>query len=600
MNMDPQMQMIVDIALIMIIGGLCAVIFAKLRMPAVIGYLAAGLIVGPFFPLHLVQDVDLINFMANLGIILLMFTLGLDFNLKKLRSIGLTPVLAGIIEVSLMVLTGYGLGTAFGWNGIESLFLGAVMAGSSTAIIVKVMAETGKIKAEHTGTLIGILIVDDFASVFILALTSPIITGAHMTTSSIFLTILLINAFVAISLVLGMAVIPRAMDKLGRDYSDETILLVSLGLCFSLAVTSYVLGLSVAIGAFIMGIIISQSTAAQKVVQKITPIEEMFLAVFFVSIGMLINPVLILDNIWIVLIIAAVFVLGKFATVSLGTYVATQQARTSLTIGLSMVAMGEFSYVIAKMGTEAGVVGPSFYSTVIGASLVTMLVLPLSIRRSDRTISWLSGHLPRWLREDLQYVEGMWASVRHRLSMSQEKRDAVRKELIGILVDVTFLFVVLMAASVVNVFETLLLFLKTWVPLIPYVIFIEIVVALFLPATLNIIKRVRRIADVLTVSAIESGNYSAKAGRLIYRTFMAIISMLLFVIMLSFLSPLLDLFEDVPSGALLLVVVFGAVLVFLLWNVFDTVHNRICHELRKGISGAVEEKPCDPRGGAGN
>jgi CPA2 family monovalent cation:H+ antiporter-2 len=447
-----------------------------------------------------------------------------------------------------------------------------------------VLAETGRIKEEHVTTLIGLLIVEDFASVFILALTSPIITGASLTTSSIIVTIITINAFVAISLILGAAVIPKTMDWVSRKYTSETLLLVALGLCFSLSFVSFLLGFSIAIGAFMMGIIISQSRSVHQVVAKTTPIEEMFLAVFFVSIGMLIDPVVIWNNLWIVLLIAAVFVIGKFVAVSTGSFAANLEGKKAMTIGLSMVAMGEFTYVIAKMGSEAGLVSTSFYSTIIGASLITMLVLPISIKRSDRTIWWVVRHLPKGTKEDLRHLEEARTTVRQRLSMSLESRTIIRREVIGILVNITFLFVVLFVANIVHGFELMLSYLESSnIEIIPYIIFIQIIFALLLPATVNIIKRVRRIADVMAASAMESGHYTMRLGRLFYRMFMAILSIMLFLFMLSFLAPLLSVLEKVPAGILALVAIIGAALIYLLWNVFNSIHNKVCDELGKGI-----------------
>ena len=581
---DVSTRFLLDITLIMVIGGLCAVVFAKLRMPAVIGYLVAGLIVGPQFPLHLVQDVDLINFMADLGIILLMFTIGLDFNLKKLKEIGLAAVLAGVIEVAFMIILGYFLGNALGWGSIQSLFLGAVMAGSSTAVIIKVLSEAGRIKEEHVPTLIGLLIVEDFASVFLLALTSPIITGAQLTLGSVLYTIVTINAFVAISLILGAAVIPKVMDSIDRKYSSETLLLVSLGLCFALSFISFALGFSVAIGAFMMGIIISQSHVVHHVVAKITPIEEMFLAVFFVSIGMLIDPVIILDNILVVLLIAGAFIVGKVVAVTIGAYTANVEAKKAMTIGMSMVVMGEFAYVIAKMGSEAGVVSPAFYSTIIGASLITMLVLPYSVKRSDSAIWWLVRHLPEALKQDLRHLEAVRATVRQRLAISQDRKAAVNGEVLWILVDITFLFVVLFIANVVHGFELVLSYLS-WagIEILGYIVFIQIIFALLLPAIIDINRRVRRIADIMAASAMESGHYAASMGRLFYRMFMAVISVIIFLLVVSFLVPLLDVLSAVPAGILLGFVAIGIVLMYLLWNVFDSIHNKICTELKRGI-----------------
>jgi CPA2 family monovalent cation:H+ antiporter-2 len=581
---DITTRYLLDITLIMIIGGVCAVWFSRLRMPVVIGYLVAGLLVGPKFPLQLVQDVDLINFMADLGIILLMFTIGLEFNLKKLKSMGLAIVLAGTIEVIIMVVFGYVLGTALGWSSVESLFLGAVLSGSSTAVIVKVLTETGRIKKEYALPLIGLLIIEDFASVFIMALTSPIITGTALSFSSVMVTIVTIGAFVAISLILGAAIIPKAMDMISKKYSSEVLLLVALGLCFSLAFISQLLGFSVAIGAFIMGIIVSQAPPIHQIVSSIKPIEEMFMAVFFVSIGMLIDPVVIVNNIGIVLLIAAVFTIGKVIAVTVGGFTANIEGKTAMTIGMSMVVMGEFAYVIAKMGSEAGVVSSSFYSTIIGASLVTMLAMPVLSKRTDQTIWWVARHIPVHLKNDIKHLEDIRGAVREKLALSSERQSLIRKEAVWIMVDVSFMFILLFSASMLHDFVLALNPLgHTNLEIISYIFFIQIIVALLLPALFNINKRVHRIAEIMASSIMEPTGQMTGVARLIYRTIMALVGVVVFIIMLSFLDPLFDILTGVPIGLLAIFALVGVVLIYLLWNLLKSFHDRVFEGLSKGI-----------------
>ncbi len=583
--MDAETIFLIDVTLLMIVAGFISLLFARLRQPAVIGYLAAGIILGPAFPLHLVKEVDLVQLLANLGIILLMFSIGLELNLKKLKEMGMSVVLAGSIEVGLMIALGYVLGLFMGWTGVQSLFLGAVMAGSSTAVVTAVLAEMGSIKKEYAGTIMGVLIVEDFASILILTLVSPSVTGVALTLGEVVRTITFITLFIAISLILGMAVVPRALDWINRRFPSETLLLVSLGLCFGMSLISLSLGLSVAIGAFIMGVIISQSACVDRVVSKSAPIKEMFLAVFFVSIGMLIDPLLVWNNLAVALLIAGVFVIGKTVFVSFAAYLSNLEASTSITVGMAMVAMGEFSYVIAQLGMNANVVSPSFYSTVIGASLVTMLIMPLWTRSSARAIELGTKWLPSPLVDQVRQVEKLRSSVRQRLQHSPELRKEVRKEVSWILVDITFLFVVVVLGRLIG-FGTALAFLETWVPSIPYIIFVELLIALIIPPTISIIKRVNKISDLLARSAIESGQYSALAARAIYRLFRGVTSLAIFVLSMSMVLPLLDLVRGISSGLLVVVLVIGLLIIYSSWSLYLKTYKTVSSELGKGIFGA--------------
>ena len=260
--MDVQIRFLMEFAVILAVAGLTAVIFTKMKMPVVIGYLAAGILVGPYlFPFDLITDMDTINSLANLGIILLMFTIGLDFNIRKLRKTGMFAIVAGTIEVVLMITIGYALGWAMGWSNIESIFLGGVMSISSTAIIIKVLTDAGHLQKPYASGLIGILIIEDIAAVIILAMVSPLGSGKAPGLSSVVWILTAAILFIALSLILGFAVVPRVVDYVKKNYSSEVLLLVSLGLCFGMALLSSEIGLSVAIGAFVMGVIISQSAS---------------------------------------------------------------------------------------------------------------------------------------------------------------------------------------------------------------------------------------------------------------------------------------------------------------------------------------------------
>ncbi|HUL40185.1 MAG TPA: cation:proton antiporter, partial [Methanomassiliicoccales archaeon] len=244
-GLDTTTQYMLEIAMITIIAGVCSVIFTKLRFPAVIGYIVAGMLLGPtIIGGYVYFDTAVIDFLANIGIALLMFSIGLDFNLRRLKKIGGFAILAGTVEVALMMLVGYSLGLVLGYGSTEAIFLGAIMAISSTAVIFKVLVDGGYVTKEWVEPVIGILIIEDLAGVILLTMTSPLLIGQNPSVSSAVGIFLAIVGFIALSLVLGMAVVPWVIDNVARKYSSETLLLVSLGLCFGFALFAVGLHLS--------------------------------------------------------------------------------------------------------------------------------------------------------------------------------------------------------------------------------------------------------------------------------------------------------------------------------------------------------------------
>lgn len=565
--------------------------FSRLRLPAVIGYLVAGVILGPYTPpFSLVKNFDSINIMASLGVVLLMFSIGLDFNLKRLRKVGLFAVIAGTVELALMVTIGYALGNWFGWSSLEALFLGAVMSFSSTAMIIKVLTDTGSLRKDHAEAIIGILIIEDFAAVIVLTLAAPLTSGVAIEAGQILEVLMRIVFFVGISLVLGIAVIPKAIDMVRRKYSDETLLLVSLGLCFGMSVISLALGLSVAIGAFIMGIIISQSNSVERVDVKIIPLKEVFLAIFFVSIGMLIDPALVFANIGAAIIVAVVFIAGKTMSVTFASYVSNLDARTSFMAGMGMVAIGEFSFVIARVGADTQAVGSFFYSTVIGAAIMTMIVLPFSVRYSPKVLDAVSLHLPQSIKNAFALIERLRASVRERLSMSTENRKVLKIQITWVFIEFTFIFIVAIAADLIYYFTDFVVGQDQNSRLLPALLLGGVSVAVMLPAIIGIIRRMRKIAALLVRMTLESGNFDAAGGKLIYRIFMSLFTVFVAIIMLSLMISLIPATKNVAYLPPVAVIVVGALVAYLLWKVTRSAHSRMADVLSKGIMDEEENR----------
>lgn len=572
-----------EITVILAVAGLTAVVFTKLKMPVVIGYLAAGILVGPYlFPFDLITDIDTVNSLANLGIILLMFTIGLDFNLRRLRQTGVFAMVAGSIEIVIMITIGYALGWMMGWSSIESIFLGAVMSISSTAITVKVLTDAGHIQKQYAGGVIGILIMEDIAAVIILAMVSPLGSGKAPGLSSVLGILGGAVLFIGLSLVLGFAVVPRIINHLKKKYPSEVLLLVSLGLCFGMALLSSQIGLSVAIGAFVMGIIISQSTAQEEIVLKTMPIKEMFMAVFFVSIGMLIDPRLVLQNILPAIIIASVFIVGKMFSVTIATYAANTDARSATMSGMAMVAMGEFSFVIVKTGVENGTLSQFFYSSIIGAALITMIVLPITFRYSSRTVDYLASHLPVSVVASMRRTENLRSEVRSWMATHADRRKEVLRHLFWIFVDFTIILMIQVFAGFFYGFGDMLNGLASGLSLLPTTLGMIISVALIIPPLISIMRRMRHIVIILAKGLVETGRFQGTTGHMFFRIMTRLGYIFTFITLFFLLIPIAPMARNFPF-LLVAAVVIGIMVTVWLRDINKANYDRMTNLLSENL-----------------
>ncbi len=577
--MDAETTFLLEMAIILVTAGVIAVLFSKLRLPVVIGYLAAGTILGPnLFHHSLIPDIVIINSLANLGIVLLMFTLGLDFNLRRLRKVGLFAALAGTVEIALMISLGYGLGQLLGWSAVQSIFLGAVMSISSTAVILKVLTDLSLLRKEFAEAIVGILIIEDIAAVIILTLASPLAAGNGVTLAGIMLQVAFIGIFMGIILVLGLAVVPKVMDRVFADYSSETLLVVSLGFCFGMAILARFFGLSVAIGAFLMGVIISQSKAQERLDDRIAPIKEMFMALFFISIGMLIDPWLVLDNLFVAVLIAVVFIVGKSFAVSVGTFLSNKDAKTSLMTGLGMVAMGEFSFVIAKTAFDLGAVDQLFYSSIVGGALITMLYLPVSYRRAPRTIAIAGRVLPTPIKETLHRVDRLRIDMSTWMNAHLDRRNEVRRQIFWISIDLLIIFLLQVLAVTLYDLVGLLGLDPASMGAIFYLLAIAALIVLLLPPLLSILRRVRLIGLMLIQGVMEGGHFEKGAEGRLFRVFVDLvvagIGVILFFLFIP-IAPQVDQFPLLPVFG----IVIGLVIAYLLWDANKSAYDRVCHIL---------------------
>ncbi|MES2998755.1 MAG: cation:proton antiporter [Pseudomonadota bacterium] len=411
--------LIKDLAVILGVASLVTLLFQKIKQPVVLGYLLSGIIVGPYVPPHdLVTDVPSLHTLSELGVIFLMFSLGLDFSFHKLKRVGTPAIVTGLLEVILVLAIGIGLGKVLGWPTYDCIFLGAALSISSTTIIIKAMEELG-LKNKHFAELVfGILIVEDLLAILLLAGLS-IVVGTHVLFSASLIDSA-IKLFIVVGswFLVGYFLIPPLIRKLVNVANQETLTIVSVALCLLLVCIAAYFGYSSALGAFIMGSILAETDLITFIEQYMRPIRDIFAAVFFISVGMLINPNIIVEHIGIVLLISAVTILAKILTTATGALATGQNLSTSVRAGFSMAQIGEFSFIIAGLGLALEVTRPTLFPIIIAVSAVTTFTTPYLIKSS----AYVSRKLEKNLPYSISTLLNHYSVLIHRYLMLKKKR----------------------------------------------------------------------------------------------------------------------------------------------------------------------------------
>lgn len=412
-----------DLAVVMIVSGLVTIFFHRFRLPVVLGYIMAGLIIGPHTPPSpLIHDEASIETLAQLGVIFLMFALGLDFNLRKLKQVGTAALSAAILEIFVMVWLGYEVGRLFGWGKMDSLFLGALLSISSTTIILRALEELGKTKEKFAQMIFGILIVEDILAIMIIALLSTIAMTGSLQFGEVLFTAGRLGIFLVVALVFGLLAVPRLLRSVARYRSNEMLLVTVLGLCFGFSLLAARFGYSIALGAFMIGAIIAEAREIGKIEHLVAPVRDMFSAVFFVAIGMQINPALLMEYTTPILIITLVVVAGKVVSCTVGTLIAGHDLRTSLRVGMGLAQIGEFSFIIASLGITLDVTSHFLYPIAVTVSAATTLLTPFLIRSADGLVGWFDRTAPRTLVTSL----AVYADWIKRLGSAGQESQAKR------------------------------------------------------------------------------------------------------------------------------------------------------------------------------
>jgi len=389
-----------DLAVVLAMSGAVTAIFHRLGQPVVLGYILAGILIGPHTPpFAFIRDAHSIETLAELGVILLLFSIGLEFSIRKLRRVGAVAVIGAALEIPLMIWLGYTAGRLVGWGTTDSLFLGAILSISSTTIIAKALMDLGLTREEFARVTMGILIVEDIAAIVILVVLAGFATAGGVALADLGAAFGGVVLFVTGLTVVGLLVLPRLIHLLARIPAQEVLTVSVVGLCFGAAILADAFGFSVALGAFLTGAVMAESRHVHEIVRRIEPIRDVFSAIFFVAVGLLIDPMVLVEHWSLVLALAALTVIGKVVACSFGALIAGYPPETALRVGMTLGQIGEFSFIIATVGREAGMISDFLYPITVAVSAVTTLSTPYQIRWSDPIAARFMAFLPRPVTE---------------------------------------------------------------------------------------------------------------------------------------------------------------------------------------------------------
>ena len=447
-----------NLALVLCVAALTSLLFQRLRQPVVFGYLVAGMIIGPHIPVPLVADQEMVRTLAELGVILLMFSIGLEFSMRKLMQVGGAASIAALTETSVMMGLGYLAGRLLGLTTLESVFLAAIVAISSTTIIVKAFAEQG-IRGRVADIVLGILIVEDLIAILLIAILTAVGAGEGLSPREIVATTLRLALFLVGLVGIGLLFVPRLIRAAVRSERAETILVASVGICFAASLLALSLGYSVALGAFIAGALVAESGQEKAVEPLVAPVRDLLVAVFFVAVGMQLDPSVIVDYWWMIIALVVIVIGGKVIAVSSGVFLTGEGLRPAVQAGMSLAQIGEFSFIIASIGLASNSTREFLYPVAVAVSAMTTLTTPLLIRSARRVAITVDARLPGPLQTFValygSWMESLRASPSHGV-----RRSRTRRLIRVIAIDTVLLAVLFIGLSVE--FPRLLQLLDAW------------------------------------------------------------------------------------------------------------------------------------------
>ncbi|MGM9798939.1 MAG: cation:proton antiporter [Parabacteroides sp.] len=448
-------SLISDLAVILVSAGLVTLLFKKLKQPVVLGYVVAGILAGPSIEeIPTVSDVESIRIWADIGVIFLLFALGLDFSFKKLMKVGGTAVIGAITIVIGMMTAGYTTGLALGWGHMNSLFLGGMLSMSSTTIIFKAFDDMGLRNQRFAGVVFGILVVEDLFAVLLMVLLSTVAVSKHVEGMELLNSVIKLGVFLLFCFVVGIYLIPSFLKQTKRFLNEETMLIVAIGLCLGMVMIATQAGFSSALGAFVMGSILAETVEAERIERLIKPVKDLFGAIFFVSVGMLIDPAMLWEYKVPILIITVVVMLGQICFASLGVLLSGQPIKIAIQSGFSLAQIGEFAFIIASLGLTLKVTDSFLYPIVVAVSVVTTFFTPYMIRLADPAYRLADRWIPaRWKEWLTKFTAGS-TTIRQKSTWHKLLKALAR--IVGTYTAVTLVLIFLMLRFVAPLIQTYL------------------------------------------------------------------------------------------------------------------------------------------------
>ena len=572
-----EITLLKDFAVIMVVAGAVTLLFRRLRQPVILGYLIAGLLIGPYtFPTPLVTDIHTINMLAELGLVLLLFGLGLEFSWQKIREVGLSVLIIGGIEIITMICLGYGLGRIMGWSHTDCLFLGAALHISSSAIIIKILRDMGRLHLLSSRLIVGILVVEDFAAITIIAILSGVSTTGMTSFGDIGALILKLAIFVISSLVFGTLIVPRIIRFTHRFKSREALLIISLGLCFAMALIGRYLGLSVAVGAFIMGSLIGETEQSEEIIDVLTPVRDMFAALFFVTIGMLININLFREFLIPAIIVSVVFTLGKILSNTIATFISGHHSKTCLQVGMGLPQMGEFSLVITKVGVDHAVVAPFLYPVIALSTALTSITAPYIARSTDTVITFIDRVSPELLKAYIARLADWLEAIRTSFSrdsvVAHIIQHAIKTIIINLLIIMVLIGIGTYALHFISEIPTFFGIPNTIIGLS----FGFLILLFCIPSFIIIWKNVRNLANEAVAHMLSrrlsSKAFTSNALRIVLRDSIGIaLAVLISLLFIPFITGLFS----IGSLAIAMPALLGIVIIYLILRFAFDIHTQL-------------------------
>ncbi len=420
-----------DLAIILITAGVITVVFKWLKQPLVLGYIVAGFFIGPYFPwFPAVKDAADVHVWSDIGIVFLMFALGLEFSIKKLKKVGATGAITALTELAIMFVIGNSVGHLLGWSSMESIFLGCMLSISSTSIIIKSFDDLKLKQQKFASSVTAVLVVEDLIAVLLLVLLSTISVSKSFNGGELALSLVKLVFFLIVCFTFGIFLIPTFLRWMRRYMTEETLCIVAVGLCFGMVVLASYAGFSTALGAFVMGAILAETIEADVIHRIITPIKDLFCAVFFVSVGMLVDPQILVKYIVPILVIAATIIIFKSSAATLGVILSGKPLKIAIQSGFCFCQIGEFSFIIAGLGLSFGVINSDIYPIIVSVSIVTTFVTPYMIKAANPFYNFLEPKLPQRLKDALD----RYSNSARQTNQTDSVRHFLKKQFSSILI----------------------------------------------------------------------------------------------------------------------------------------------------------------------